>query len=127
MRPLLIGATFVFLAGCASGGNPKLMNEAVLEQIELKRTTQEQVQMLLGTPTTMTTNATNDGRPSALWGYNYWHTSFNPLGFVPVVNLVVLICCGLSDTEGRAVALGFGTDGRLMSKSVTKIESPVTP
>ena len=114
---IFIFSTIALFAGCSTIGNPKLMDDRLIEQIEVKQTTQQEVLQWLGAPTTVSQVSMN-GQQSIMWGYSYGHSEINPMLFIPIVNIVVLACCQISELEGRSLTLTFTSDGRVENKIV---------
>ena len=50
---IYIFSTIVLFAGCSTIGIPKLMDDRLIEQIQVKQTTQQEVLQWLGAPTTV--------------------------------------------------------------------------
>ena len=121
---VVLAVLILLLAGCATVGNPKLMDDQLLAAIQSKQTTQQQVLEWLGEPM-QASEINQNGHPVVSWGYGYGHSEVNPLLYVPIVNLVVLACCSISEQDGRSLTLTFTADGLVDQKIVTRHALPI--
>ena len=104
-----------FLMGCMSSGNPILLEQSIQDSITVGSTTKEDVRASLGVPSVITVTELN-GQKREAWGYSYTNVQTNPLLWVPVVGLIVLMCCETTTVEYRSLGLSFSQDGVVRSK-----------
>jgi len=100
------------LWGCATSGNPAVLNEQVLAQILIGTSTKDDVRRLLGEPNmVLQSSGQSGGLPQPtnveMWSYAYMNIATSPVTFVPIVGLFA----GSTNVESGSVAIGFDRDG----------------
>lgn len=60
----------VLITGCATAGNPAVMDQSVVSQIEIGKSTKADIRRLLGEPTSSSVFQTA-GQQHESWGYAY--------------------------------------------------------
>ena len=85
------------IAGCVSGGNPSIRDEATISQIKIGTTTKEDVRKLLGKPNSIGRGSGNLLLGTALpitpqmnyeiWNYTHINVETNPAAFIPIIGL----------------------------------------
>ena len=86
----------VFTA-CASGGNPSVTNQSLVDQIKVDKSTKDDVKRLLGQPTTISRHSGNYAIPGIVpfnmftnvetWGYTHVDVDVDGATFIPIVGL----------------------------------------
>jgi outer membrane protein assembly factor BamE (lipoprotein component of BamABCDE complex) len=71
----------VLLAGCVSTGNSNLADDRTMEQIQVGKTTKQQVTSLLGDPASQR-SIEMGGWTREWWGYSYASATINPLDYL---------------------------------------------
>ena len=71
----------LWLAGCASTGNSNLADDWTMEQIQVGKTTKQQVVSLLGDPSNQR-SIEMGGWTREWWGYHYASAKINPLEYL---------------------------------------------
>lgn len=120
---LSCAALCLALSGCSSSGNAKLLDASLIDRIRSHSTTQEQVRQMIGSPAIETSMLVN-GQTVASWSYSYRHRWINPLMFVPVINLVIIACCQISESEFRSLTVSFTPDGKVNQKVLNRQSHP---
>lgn len=109
---LSVGLCGLFLAGCITTGNERLLDDAILAQIRVGETTSAQVAQLLGDPSerrsTQMSGATHES-----WGYRVSTSIINPLEYVLLYGFLYN-GIGLPDTR-RELYLAINPDGIVVS------------
>ncbi len=112
MRLRLSLLVLLTLTGCAAIGNEKLTDAAVLDQIKVGTTSQEQVEALLGEPAKRM-NTRLSGFTYEWWLYTYQASTINPLDYLLLYG-VFFNGFGTPDTR-YDLAVFFDHDGRVNS------------
>jgi outer membrane protein assembly factor BamE (lipoprotein component of BamABCDE complex) len=115
----------VLLCGCAAAGVE--VKPSQVTQLKRGITTEQDVERILGHPTSMTVTA--DGGQT--WVYSYASIQMRPTTFVPIVGLFA----GGADTRQTVTILRFGPDGTLIDYSssaggvgaASGLAAPATP
>ena len=104
MKTIIIAA-MLFLSGCASVGNQKIMDSNFMKSLQIGETTKDEVKTLLGEPQ----NIGIDQYGKDVWRYAGQEKSVNAASFIPLVD----IAAGRQSTVDRTVDLYFEKDGKL--------------
>lgn len=103
--------TLSFVAGCRSvHGNKKITDTKITDQIVVNKTTQAEVQNLLGTP--MKKTPWGKDSEGEMWMYSYVASQSRATSWIPYVGSVA----GGSDTEQHNLDLYFNKDGVVVKK-----------
>src|SRR2546426_12804427 len=84
--------------GCATAGNPALLDPAIISQIKIGQSTKADVARLLGEPNYRSTTQMNN-RQNEVWAYGYAKHETNPLVYVPIVGLFALAFGGFGEYQ----------------------------
>lgn len=111
----------VLTAGCATSGNPAVLDQTIVSQIKIGQSTKEDVRRLFGNPTTISNTQFNNFQ-SEVWAYGYAKHETNPLIYVPIIGLFAIATGGYGEMESGSVAVGFDKNGIVQSVSKYKSE-----
>jgi outer membrane protein assembly factor BamE (lipoprotein component of BamABCDE complex) len=100
----------LLLAGCASAGNPAIRNDALLGQIEIGKSTKEDVRKLMGGPS-LSARGHGPGQYHETWKYVYVQHDANPWIYVPFLGPIVLMMNGVGQTESASFSVYFDGAG----------------
>lgn len=117
------------LSGCASSGNPTIRDETVTAQIKIGTTTKEEVQKLLGKPTSIGRGSGNlllsTGLPVApqmnyeIWNYTHINVETSPAAFIPIIGLFFMGATASS----ASVTIHFDENGIVKYLSTAETQS----
>ncbi len=97
----------LMITACATSGNPEVINQAKVSQIEIGKSTQESVRSTLGEPQHVTKRMDAAGQVSESWGYGYSSIDTDPVTFIPVVGLF----SGKSTAKVAGLGITFTSEG----------------
>lgn len=110
----------ILITGCATAGNPAVMDQSIVSQIEIGKSTKADVRRLLGEPNSSSVFQTA-GQEHESWGYAYAKHETNPWIFVPIVGLFVLAFGDAGESESANLGVSFDKEG--IVRSITKGKS----
>ena len=104
------------LAGCASSGNANVKNQALIDQIQMGKSTKDDVRRLLGEPNSVSRSSTQVANPAdpkrmltlvEWWSYIHASSQTDAASFIPFVGGLV----GSSTHESTQFTAGFDQKG----------------
>ncbi len=107
LKKALAGLVFLAVSvtlGCATSGNPAILDHTRIEQLSIGVTKKEEVRKLFGEPNFVSQSATTE-----IWSYGHASIETSPVTFVPIVGLFA----GSSSVESNSLGLSFDKDGIL--------------
>jgi outer membrane protein assembly factor BamE (lipoprotein component of BamABCDE complex) len=102
---MLIAA--LMITGCATSGNPEVVDQEKVSQIQVGKSTQENVRSTLGEPQHVTKRINDAGQVSESWGYGYSNVGSEAATYIPIVGMFY----GKSTAEVASLDITFTADG----------------
>jgi outer membrane protein assembly factor BamE (lipoprotein component of BamABCDE complex) len=103
MKRLILLASLVFLAGCATIGNRQIENQENVAQIKIGMSCKVDVQKLVGEP--MKTTFSDNGEET--WDYVLTKSKMRAASLIPIVG----IFAGGADMETQTLTIRFTKEG----------------
>src|SRR5687768_5218005 len=97
----------LMITGCATSGNPEVVNQEKVSQIQVGKSNQESVRSTLGEPQHVTKRINAAGQVSESWGYGYSNVEREPATYIPIVGLFY----GKSTAQVAGLDITFTADG----------------
>ncbi len=128
MLPLVYSIFIVVLSGCASSGNPDIKNQDLLSQVQMEKSTKEDVRRLLGEPEGITKSAVpvaRAGNPSEMvtivewWSYIHYDVQSSPAAAIPFIGFFF----AGSTAETASFQVGFDAKGVVQQVSQSQSRS----
>ena len=124
---ILSGAIIWLLAGCVSSGNPSIMNQSLMDQINLDLSTKEDVRRILGQPNSTSRSSGSLPFPGTTltnvesWTYSHLDVAVDGATFIPIVGLFA----GGATTDVNMFTVVFDDNGvvRHITTSQTQSQS----